>query len=173
MRTAALIVGMFGGFAGVYFAQILVTGTALFGLVASVSGGRNSEQPLYWGLAALAFYTLGIIGGALSLQRPGTAAVLMFLAAFGGLVATIAVGPSVSSVFAPTQTSSAGRFAPTPTPAPFVDGRSTLDLRTLAILAVPFGGPALLLLGSLFAALGPSSGRRREAPARSQSGWQA
>jgi hypothetical protein len=35
MRTAALVVGMFGGFAGVYFAQLLVTGTAVIGGLAA------------------------------------------------------------------------------------------------------------------------------------------
>lgn len=73
VRTAALIVGTFGGFAGVYFAQLLVTGTAFFGVIAAAFGAKNAQEPLYYGLAVLAIYTVGIIGGILAIPRAGTA----------------------------------------------------------------------------------------------------
>jgi hypothetical protein len=174
VRTAALIVGMFGGFLGVYFAQVLVTGTALFGIVASAFGGRNSEQPLYFGLVALGCYTLGIIGGALAIQRTGVAAPLMAFAAVGGAVATILVAPSSISAVTPQATSSFVIPTPrslvtltTPVPTPAPDAR-----QTALYLGVPFGGAALLLLGAILAAASREveivemapTGRRRFVP---------
>lgn len=141
---------MFGGFAGVYFAQVLVTGTALVGSVAAAFGSASAGDPLRWGLIALAAYTLGIIGGSLGLQRPRAAALLMFIGAIGGLVATYAV---VSAVVGPLQQSpAAATRAPARTAAPFsVTPLASLDNGTSALVAAPFVGPALLLLGALLA----------------------
>jgi hypothetical protein len=138
MRTAALVVGMFGGFAGVYFAQLLVTGTAVIGVLAAAFGTQNPQQPLLLGLGALAFYTVGIIGGTLAIQRPRTAAVLMLVGALGGLAAFLAVGPTLGNMLAtPDGSTATPRATPMPRVTASGDGGPGAGS---ALVAVPFIG---------------------------------
>ena len=153
MRTIAFVVGMFGGFAGIYFALLLVIATGLFGAIASISGSWSAAQPLYWGLAALGSYTLGVIGGALAIHRPGTAALVMFVAAVGGALTTVMVGPAAISALGPSSSGATSIFA-TPQPrASFFSTLNTSDPSAYLYLLVAFGGAALLLLAAFFAAI--------------------
>lgn len=154
MAIAALVVGMFGGFAGIYFALLLVIASGLFGAAAALAGSRTAVEPLYWGLAALGCYTLGTIGGALATYRPRVACWLMLVAAIGGIIATLLIGPSVVNALSPTT----GQLGAAATPQPrvsFVPPASETDPRAFLYLLIPFGGPALLVIGALLAAFAP------------------
>jgi uncharacterized protein DUF4352 len=142
MRLAGAILGMFAGFAGVYVAQLLVTGTALISLLAAALGSSSAGAPITLGVLALAAYTLGIIGGAICLQRPGVGAILMLVGAVGGAVATIAIGPATLGAFNSGATA-AVPLAPSPSPSPAAGSSSTS-----AVLAVPFAPPLLLLVAA-------------------------
>jgi uncharacterized protein DUF4352 len=133
---------MFAGFAGVYVAQLLVTGTALISLLAAALGSSSAGAPITLGVLALAAYTLGIIGGAICLQRPGVGAILMLVGAAGGAVATVAIGPATLGAFNGGATA-AVPLAPSPSPSPTAASSSTS-----AVLAVPFAPPLLLLVAA-------------------------
>ncbi|MDP9223741.1 MAG: hypothetical protein M3P18_07765 [Actinomycetota bacterium] len=45
MRSLALMVGMFGGSAGIYFALVLAMASGQFGAIASLSGSRGVADP--------------------------------------------------------------------------------------------------------------------------------
>ena len=167
MRIAACVVGMLGGFFGIYFGQLLVTAIALLGIVASAFGGNaDSSSPLYFGLLALVFYTIGVSGGVIALVRPGIASALMVLAAFGGLAATIAVGPATASLF-PQATS-------TQTPRPFVTLVPAITQRptpatapnraAILIVSFPFAGPVLLIVASALAGIAAVAERTTRSP---------
>jgi hypothetical protein len=144
MQSLALIVGMSGGFVGIYLALLLVIATGLFGAIASIAGSRTAAEPLYWGLGALAAYTLGVIGGALAPHRPGQAAALMFIAAVAGLIATLMVGPSATNVLSPGGSSS---------PTPRASAAPSVGAGTDVLFLVPFAAPLLLVIGAAFAML--------------------
>ena len=166
MRTAALIFGTFGGFTGVYFAQLLVTGAALFGAIAAAFGGKNAQEPLYYGLAALATYTLGVIGGILAIHRARAAATLMGLAAIVGLALTLGTGLSAAGVVTPQASAQptpgilrGPPVLPRATPAPTPVAVQPTSPEAYALLSIPFVGPAFLLLGALLALGGASEGQ--------------
>jgi hypothetical protein len=161
VRVAACVVGILGGFFGIYFGQLLVTSTALLSLVAAAIGVTSTDTsgPFLFGLLTLVFYTVGVAGGVVALVRPGIGAFLLLCAAVGGLAATIAVGPAAANLFPQTQTSV------TPTPRPFVTlvpartpsvpaaSSPPIGATTWILVSFPFAGPALLLVGSALAGL--------------------
>jgi hypothetical protein len=159
MKIAACVIGMLGGFFGIYFAQLLVTATAVLGVLAGAFGSRgtDSSTPFYLGLLALFFYTLGVSGGVVALVRPSVAALLLLVAGVGGLGASVAVGPAVTSLFGQPQAS------PTPTPRPFVtlvpiatprtNPPATLGTNGSLVIAFPFVGPVLLISAAALAGL--------------------
>src|SRR2546428_3427404 len=150
---------MFAGFAGVYVAQLLVTGTALISLVAAALGSSSAGAPITFGVLALAAYTLGVIGGAICLHRPGVGAILMLVGAVGGAVATVAIGPATLGAFNGGATA-AVPSAPPPNPSPAAASSSTS-----VVLAMPFAPPLLLLVA---AALSYLSIRRASLVGRSE-----
>jgi hypothetical protein len=162
VRTPALVIGMFGGFVGIYFALLLVVGTGLVSAIASVGGSRTAADPLVWALAALASYTLGVIGGALAIHRPGAAAALMFIGALLGVLATVMVLPSAASVFAPSAPTPVPLFAPSTSRVPF-NSVGSAPSSSAFYLAIPFGGPALLIIGALLALFDSPKGAQARA----------
>ena len=170
MRVFALVAGMFGGFMGVYFAQLLVAGSALFGAIAGAFGSQSASAPLGFGVAALACYTLGIIGGVLALSRPRAAGLIMLLAASGGVIATIAIGPAVLNAAQPAPTPTPLRFTlGSPVPTPRLSAPPAAGSTNPLLWVIAFGGPALLVLGAILALtaevdeaaeLVPTGGRR-------------
>ena len=83
MRIASLILGIIGGLFGL--------GGAIFALfvggLGSAFGAEGAETVTGLGFAAIPLSVLGIVGGALALSRPKTAAWLQLISAVGGLIA--------------------------------------------------------------------------------------
>lgn len=83
MRLASLILGIIGGLFGLGGAVL-----ALFvGGLGSAFGAEGAETVAGLGFAAIALAILGIIGGALAMTKPKTAAWLQLISAVGGLIA--------------------------------------------------------------------------------------
>jgi hypothetical protein len=82
MKIAAMVLGLIGGVIG-----LVAAGFALaVGGIGSVVGAQGAHTVVGSGWAALALSVLGIVGAALALARPRFAAVLMIIAALGGLI---------------------------------------------------------------------------------------
>lgn len=82
MKTAAIILGIVGGIAG-------LVGTALSFLAGGLGEAfpflaTSSGMELRW--AALAFSVMGILGGALASSKASTAGLVMVAAGLGGLM---------------------------------------------------------------------------------------
>jgi hypothetical protein len=135
---------MLGGFFGIYVAQLLLTATAILGILAAAFGGSSadSSSPFLLGLLALVFYTLGVSGGVVALVRSAVAALLLLIAGVGGLGATIAVGPATASLFGQTQASPTP-VPPTLTPRPFV---TLVPISTSRLLATGASGTTAVVL---------------------------
>jgi len=81
-RVASLILGLIGGiagFGGAVFALFVGGIDAAF----SVSG---TSSIVGLGIAAIFFSLLGLVGGALALNKPKIAGIMMLIAAIGGLI---------------------------------------------------------------------------------------
>lgn len=83
MTVAALIIGIFGSMAG-FIGGIL----ALFlGGVGAAFGAEDAGTVVGGSVAAIGLSILGLVGAALSIAKPRTAATLMIISAIGGLIA--------------------------------------------------------------------------------------
>lgn len=83
MRIASLILGIVGGLFGL--------GGAVFALfvggLGSAFGAEGAETVTGLGFAAIPLAVIGIVGGALAISKPKTAAWLQLISAVGGLIA--------------------------------------------------------------------------------------
>jgi len=83
MRVTAVVLGLVGGIVGFVFSIFAILAGSAASVMGTVSGG---------GLVFLAFVAMlasfaGVIGGALAMARPGTAAALMLIGAIVGFIA--------------------------------------------------------------------------------------
>ena len=83
MRTAGLIVGILGSFAGFIGAVIAL----LLGGVGLALGADKAESVTAWAFVALGASIMGLVGAALSMAKPRAAAGLMLASAIVGTVA--------------------------------------------------------------------------------------
>lgn len=83
MRIAALVFGILGGLVGLV-AAFFALGV---GGLAAAFAAEGAGTVISGGLIAIVLAALGIVGGALALNRPGASAVLQLIAGLGGLFA--------------------------------------------------------------------------------------
>ena len=83
MKTAAMILGIIGGIAGL--------GGAIFvtcaGGIGAAFGAEEGSSIVGLGLAALGLSLVGLVGGALALAKPKAAGIMMLVAGIGGFIA--------------------------------------------------------------------------------------
>ncbi len=83
MRIAGLIIGIFGGLAG-----LMGGACALFiGGVGEALGAEGAEEVIGLGWLAFVASIVGLVGAALALSKPKFAALLMVIAGVVGLIA--------------------------------------------------------------------------------------
>jgi hypothetical protein len=95
VRIASAVLGIVGGVVGGYFAEMVVTLSVLFAVMASQSGEVSIGSEFYLALLALVSYALGVAGGVVVLVRAPIGAVLQLVAATGGLVSAFAISGGV------------------------------------------------------------------------------
>ena len=91
MRIAALIVGILGGVGGFIAALSVFLAR---GVVVAFTGGEIGEEIALLAIVAFVASVVGLVGGAIAIARPKTAAVLMLVAAIAGVI-------SISAAFIP------------------------------------------------------------------------
>ena len=83
MRTAALVLGIIGGLAGLAGAVFML----FAGGLGTILGGPGARTVTGRGFAAIPMAVLGLVGGALAPSRPKAAAWCMGISAVGGVIA--------------------------------------------------------------------------------------
>lgn len=82
MRVTSLILGIIGGIAGFSGAVFAL----FFGGVDAAFSASGTSSIVGLGIVAIFFSLIGLVGGALALNRPKIAGIMMLIAAIGGLI---------------------------------------------------------------------------------------
>lgn len=83
MRTAAMVLGIIGGLAGLGGAIFALT----VGGLGAAFGGEGAETVIGLGWAAMGISLVGLVAAALSKARPKAAGIVMILAGVAGFIA--------------------------------------------------------------------------------------